>query len=272
MNADRYILFSNTSEASEFISKLDSAMGSSDTWAIPNKHPFDDRAIIPWNDSYLHNFSFLITGLPQMSHKEAIEDGWIFGRIKGPFSHARAKLEEAQLLNEALHNLEKTPSLPIYKSIFFGFLGTTYAIKELIKKSCGKIGKDAEQWYESIFQKLKSDPILFALYELNNANKHSNEFDLSILRSRYVERSVSTLILPNGARMLFSNEGRIGVINEGTSHERVFTIIGNGDFEWDVFLDMPEIGVHDRATDLSDKALQFYQDWVFDARKLFGGE
>ncbi len=242
-----------------------------EVWAEPNIHPFEDRAILPWNDAYLAAYSQLLEGVEQVSLKQARDQGFIFGRLKGPFAHARAKLEEAQLLQEAMSGAASVPNFPVYRTLFFGQLSARYALKEALRQSCRRLGAGAEAWFEAQFQRLKANPLVWAFYQMNNENKHKPE-DLP-LRS-YLQTMGALRISggPQGARIVISNEGIIGIIHQGTGREQVVALAGTADVSWQVILEMPDRGISGPATPLAEQVLWFYEALVFEARKCLRGE
>lgn len=256
--------------ASVFLDRLHTAMQHREVWAEVNVHPFDRRAVIPWNDDYLARYSHLTEGIETVSQEQAEQQGFLFGRLKGPFAHARAKLEEAQLLQEALMDASNLPNFPVYRSIFFGFLSATYALKEALRKSCKRLGNEADTWFEDQFSRLKSDPVVWAFFKLNNANKH--EPDELPLRSYLQMRNMRVSGGPPGVQLVISNEGLIGILNAGTSQERVVSLAGVADVIWQVVINMPIHGISGPATPMTEHVLKFYEQLVFEARRSFGGE
>lgn len=271
MNADRYLAFPSTEIAKSFLEQLHSAMQHREVWAEPNVHPFEDRAVIPWNDAYLARYSHLLEGIDQVSIEQARYQGFIFGRLKGPFAHARAKLEEAQLLQEAMSNAAALPNFPVYRSLFFGQLSAMYALKEALKQSCKRLGVGAEAWFEEQFQCLKAEPLVWAFYQMNNENKHKPE-DLPLRSYLQAMRGVQISGGAQGARIVMSNEGILGIVDEGTRRERVVALAGSADVSWQVVLEMPDLGIGGPATPLAEQVLRFYEALVFEARRRFGGE
>ncbi len=270
MKADRYLLFASAEGANDFLDRLHAAMQYRESWAEPNVHPLDIRAVVPWNDGYLAQYSHLLEGIEQTSLDLARGQGFVFGRLKGPFAHARAKLEEAQLLEEALTSATSLPNFPVYRALFFGFLSATYALKEALRQSCRRLGNEAEAWFEGQFQRLKADPVVWAFYQMNNDNKHQPD-DLP-LRSYLQMHSLRVSGSPKGARVVMSNEGVIGILHEGTARERVAALVGAADVNWQVVLEMPDRGVGGPATPMAGQVLNFYEQLVFEARKTLGGE
>jgi hypothetical protein len=271
MRADRYLAFLSTEIARSFLDRLHSAMQHREVWTEPNVHPFEDRAVIPWNDAYLAQYSHLLESIDQVSLEQARDQGFIFGRLKGPFAHARAKLEEAQLLQEALAGAASLPNFPVYRSLFFGQLSAMYALKEALKQSCKRLGAGAEAWFEEQFQRLKADPLVWAFYQMNNENKHKPE-DLPLRSYLKATRGVRISGCPQGARILMSNEGILGIVHEGTGRERVVALAGSADVSWQVVLEMPDRDIGGPATPLAEQVLRFYEALVFEARRRFGGE
>lgn len=269
MRVDRYLVFPDIASALAFSAALDEAYGGA--WDVPNVHPLDGRALIRWNDAHLAQYADMLLGVTQISPEEAEPEGWLFGRHRGPFAHAKAKLEEAQLLQSALRDLDKIPNFPVYRAMFFGFLGATYALKESLCKTCRALGVDATEWYEIQFGILKSDPVLGAFYKLNNRNKHeSGPLPLRSYLSSLASTSVGAP--PSGARLRISHEGVFVILEEGTPRERVVAVAGHIPADWRVMLEMSEDGVVGQATELSEHVIGFYQQFVFDARRKFGGE
>lgn len=272
MRSDRYLYFSPAANASSFLDLLHKAMQHQDIWAEPNTHPFEDKALVPWNDDYLAKYNYLIESVEQISPEQARSEGFIFGRIKGPFAHARAKLEEAQLLQEALTSTTPLPNFSVYRALFFGFLSSTYALKEALRKSCKRLGSKAESWFEEQFQRLKANSLVWAFYQMNNDNKHGPD-DLPL---RSYLRQLEPLQITGGptgkVRVVMSNEGIFGVQNEGTDRERVVNLVGSMNGIWEVMIEMPEHNIVGSATQLSKEVLRFYEILVFDARKIFGNE
>lgn len=270
MQINKYLTFASAEEASLFLGRLHAAMQYREIWAEPNIHPFEGRAIVPWNDGYLAQYSHLLEGVEPISLEQAREQGFTFGRLKGPFSHARAKLEEAQLLHEALTSATTLPNFPAYRALFFGFLSATYALKEALRQSCKRLGSETEGWFEEQFQRLKADPLVWAFYQMNNDNKHQPD-DLP-LRSYLETRALQVFGGHKGARVVMSNEGILGIVHEGTYRERVVTMAGSADLSWRVVLEMPDRGISGSATALAEQVLRFYEALVFEARRIYGGE
>jgi hypothetical protein len=270
MNIDRYLVFSSAEGAKAFLDQLHAAMQQREVWADPAFHPFEQWAVVPWNDIYLAQYRHLLEGVEQIAPEEARKQGFIFGRLKGPFAHARAKLEEAQLLHEALVTATPLPNLPVYRALFFGLLSATYALKEALRQSCKRLGGEAEVWFEERFQGMKAEPLVWAFYQMNNENKH--ELNDLPLHGNLQMQSLRVSGGPQGTRVVMSNEGILGIIHEGTSRERVIALAGSADIKWQVALEMPDCGIGGPATPLAGQVLRFYEALVCEARLTFGRE
>lgn len=271
INIDRHLLFASKAPAEQFLDKLHTAMQHTEVWAEVNVHPFEKLAIVPWSDGYLAQYKHLIEDVEQISRAQAEQQGFLFGRLKGPFAHARAKLEEAQLLQEALTEVSPLPNFPVYRALFFGFLSATYALKEALRKSCKRLGNDAEDWFEIQFKQLKDDPLVWAFFQLNNQNKH--EPDSLPLRSQLLRMGALQISGgPPGVQVCMSSEGIIGIVHEGTSRERVVSLAGVADVSWEVVIDMPDYGISGPSTPMTEHVLKFYEQLVFEARRTMGAE
>ena len=270
MNIDRYLVFSSTAAASNFLDQLQAAMRHREVWGSVNEHPFDKRAIVPWSDHYLAQYGHLIEDIEQISQEQAEQQGFLFGRLKGPFAHARAKLEEAQLLQQALEHASLIPNFPVYRALFIGFLSATFALKEALRKSCKILGGDAEDWFENQFQLLKEDPVVWAFFQLNNTIKHSH--DELPLRSSLQMHSLRTTSGPPSLQLVTSDEGVIGILDANTSKERVISLANVADVSWQVNINMPNCGISGPLKPMTEHVLRFYELLVFEARRTFGVE
>lgn len=270
MNIDKYLVFASEKEARQFLDRLGAAMHYKEVWVDFNVHPFEERTLVPWSDAYLSQYGHLLKGIEQISLSQAREQGFIFGRHKGPFSQARSKLEEAQLLQEALIEASSLPNFPVYRALFFGLINATYALEEAVRNSCKRLGGKAETWFESQFLRLKDDPVIWTFYQMHNEIKHHP--DNLPLHSFLQMRSSQVTGCPQDAKIVMSSEGVIGILDEGTSREKVTSLAGVTDVDWQVIVDMPNHGVSGPATQLAIQVLHFYEQLVYAARKTFGGE
>lgn len=260
-------MFPTTESAQALLNELHLAMQYRDTWDHPNPHPFDDRALVSWNDQHLEQYTHLVQGIPNLSREEAIAQGWTFGWMRGAFVHARQKLQEAQLLQEALENFSEYPNFPVYRALFFGFLSATYAIKEATRRTCDRFGPNANAWFEEKFQEIKSTPLLWCFYQLNNSNKHSPE---SIPLKSDMPRMYSVPFGgPPGTTVITSNDGVFAIANAGTPRERIHSISEYPEVHWYINLEAHEYGIISPATPLTSQVLNWYEDLVFEARTRF---
>ncbi len=77
---------------------------------------------------------------------------------------------------------------------------------------------------------------------------------------------------PPGVQLLISNEGIIGLLHAGTARERVVSLAGVADIDWQVIIDMPNCGICGAATPMTEQVLKFYEQLVFEARRSHGRE
>lgn len=268
MKIHRYILFKNEHHARHLIDKVDQARGS-DHWAEPNINPFDGRALVPWNNDYLAGQAYLIDGLATISFDEAQDQGWAFGYFTGRFSKARVKLEEAQHIRLTLDAFDHNPNYPAYRALFFGLLSSLYGTKEALRESCKRIGKGALPWWDSKFEEIKADTLLWLLYELNNSDKHS--ISSPFLRPCMNLKGYKGAVPPG---LIMSGEGVFVAVDKGTARERRIFFDG-ADAAFEVYLDIATLS--HKGKDISgtplksllDMAICHYEDLVFEARSIF---
>lgn len=268
MKIHRYILLSNENDARALIGQIDQAHGS-DHWADPNVNPFDGRALVPWNDQYLADQSSLIHGMETLTFDEAQDQGWSFGYFAGRFAKARVKLEEAQHIRFTLDAFDRNPNYAAYRALFFGLLSSLYGVKEALRQSTKKLGKEAQSWWDGKFEEIKADPMLWLFYDLNNSDKHS--ISSPFLRPRM---NLYGYKGPAPSGLIISGEGVFVAVDKGTPRERrVFFDGAEATFE--VYLDVPAL-IH-KGQDVSgvglkgqlDMAISHYEDLVFEARRTF---
>lgn len=268
MKIDRYLVLPSESDARALIERVDQARGE-DHWSEPNINPFDGRAIVPWNDEYLADQAYLIDGLEALYFDEAQDQGWAFGFFTGRFAKARAKLEEAQHIRVSLDAFDRNPNYPAYRALFFGLLSSLYGVKEALRKSCNKISDGASVWWDAKFEEIRTDPLLWLFYDLNNSDKHS--ISSPLLRPKmnlYGYRG------PAPPGLIISGEGVFVSVNRGTARERRVFFEGV-DATFEVYLDVP--GLVHKGQEVSsiglkrqlDLAITHYEELVFEARRSF---
>jgi len=268
MKIHRYILLLNESEGRALIDRIDHARGS-DHWAEPNINPFDGRALVPWNDEYLADQLPLIYGLDVVTFDEAQDQGWAFGHFVGRFAKARVKLEEAQHIRVTLDAFDRNPNYPAYRALFFGLLSSLYGVKEALRQSSKKLGKETQCWWETKFEEIKADPLLGLFYDLNNSDKHS--ISSPFLRPRMKLYGYKGTAPPG---LVISGEGVFVAVDRGTARERRVFFDGV-DAAFEVYLDVPALS--HKGQDVSgvglkaqlDMAISYYEDMVFEARRTF---
>jgi len=268
MKIHRYILLSNESEGRALIDRIDQARGA-DHWAEPNINPFDGRTLVPWNDEYLAEQSALIDGMETLTFDDAQDQGWAFGYFTGRFAKARVKLEEAQHIRVTLDAFDRNPNYAAYRALFFGLLSSLYGVKEALRQSSKKLGKEALAWWDAKFEEIKADPLLSLFYDLNNSDKHS--ISSPFLRPRM---NLYGYKGPAPPGLIVSGEGVFIAVNIGTARERRVFFDG-ADAAFEVYLDVPTLShkgqdVSDAGLKaLLDMAIAHYEELVFEARRTF---
>lgn len=269
MKINRYIILDNKLEGNALIDRIDQARGS-DHWAEQIINPFDGRTLVPWNDDYLIQQVHLIEGMTTITFDEAQDQGWSFGYFNGRFAKASIKLEEAQHIRVSLDGFDCNPNYPAYRALFFGLLSSLYGVKEALRQSSKKIGKEAVSWWDIKFKEIKADPLLCFFYDLNNSDKHS--ISSPFLQPKMKLYSYKGTAPPG---LIMSGEGVFVAVDKGTARERrVFFDGVNAAFE--VYLDVPVL--YHKGQEVSGKALKaqldmaisYYEDLVFEARNMFG--
>lgn len=109
-----YRLFSSIKAAREAIVRIDNALnlvGTGQTWGEPVEHPYCDKALIRCRPEMLNEEALAVfDGTEEVDLEEAARRDFYIGPFPGRFGKARAKLEEAQLLFDALCTQRTSPS------------------------------------------------------------------------------------------------------------------------------------------------------------------
>ena len=268
MKIHRYILLSSENEGRALIERIDQAR-ETDHWAEPNINPFDARALVPWNDDYLAEQSGLIDGMETLTFDEAQDQGWAFGYFTGRFVKARVKLEEAQHIRVTLDAFDRNPNYAAYRALFFGLLSSLYGVKEALRQSCKKLGKETLTWWDAKFEEIKADPLLWLFYNMNNSDKHS--ISSPFLRPRM---NLYGYKGPAPPGLIISGEGVFVAVDKGTARERRVFFDG-AEAAFEVYLDVSALS--HKGQDVSgiglkaqlDIVIAHYEDLVFEARQTF---
>ena len=265
MKKDRYVLFDDINAATDFVAELDAARGATDIWDIPTEHPFDERALVCWCDDYLKAHAAMLVGRHTITPEAARSQGWHFHPIfKGSFAKARLKVEEAQFVLDGLKLIQTQPNFPAYSALFYSFLSSLYSVKEALRKTCERLGREEKQWWDGQFQKIQDDPILSYFYKLNNNQKHG--VNCSPLQ---VSAKMFGAALPAfPGQVIISAEGAFGIAHAGTARERRIPL-ADLNSQMTVQLLADDGSVLGNAVSLSEGVLRFYEDMTFDARQQF---
>ena len=276
---DRYILFQNKAEAEDFIRELDQIL--MEHWGDPIVHPFNGKAIVPWNDEYLKKASYLLRGKKKISPEQVTEQGWYFGYHQGFFAKATTKLEDATFAREALDNFDNYPNYPAYRATFYGVLVSLFAVKEAlweatkrineeaIKSGIDSINTKANEWWSSKFQEIDNDQLLKLFIDLHNQDKHN-------LKIKHLRPKMNLYSYKgNGpAPDIISGEGIFSIVNRGTKDERRVFYSG-AITEFFCYLDISPL-IH-KGQDVSklplkqqiDLVLDHYRSLIWEAKNIF---
>lgn len=265
MKKDRYVIFQNEKDASEFILEIDHALG--EHWDNANIHSFNKKAIVAWNDEYLRKAEHLLTGKKTITRNQAEEQGWNFGYHKGAFAKASTKLEDAMFARDSLDMFDRYPNFPAYRAIFFGIISALYGVKEGLRYACEAIGGEAPKWWSHKFKEIQGDPLLKIFYDLHNSDKH----DLQI---KYLQPNMRLYSYSGPPPHVFSGEGVFSIINPGTKDERrVFHDGAVAEFECFLAIDnlkhKNDIVNHLPLKQQIDLVIQHYKELVWEARNQF---
>lgn len=266
MKRDFYVLFSSIEEATAFSTQIAKRLPQlGPVWDEPRLHPTENRALIAWNETVLAPVADLLEGRQKVSEREAVAQGWIFhAYFRGTFAAARAKLEDAQLIADAMRDMADAGNFAAWRALFSGFLASLYALKNSLWKTSDRLGSQQSFWWSEKFKDIKSDPIVSALYNLNNSIKHEPRVVSPIESARIFQFANNEI----GASPLLSREGAHRIVGRGTARERRIPTAG-AQIQVQLVLHDEKGNLLGDANHVLERALRFYEDLVFEARVLF---
>ncbi|TCB47050.1 hypothetical protein E0H80_16425 [Acinetobacter sp. ANC 4779] len=279
MKKDRYILFQNKTEAEDFIRELDQIL--IEHWGDAIVHPFNGKAIVPWNDEHLKKVSYLLHGKKKISPEQATEQGWYFGYHQGFFAKATTKLEDATFAREALDKFDTYPNYPAYRATFYGVLVSLFGVKEALweatkrindealKNGTDSINTKANEWWSNKFEEISKDQLLNLFIELHNQDKHN-------LKIKHLRPQMRLYGYKGDgpAPDIISGEGVFSIVNRGTKDERRIFYSG-AITEFFCYLDIsPLIHKGEDVSKLSlkqqmDLVIEYYRDLIWEAKSTF---
>lgn len=273
-----YRFFKSIQAAREAIEKIDLAMnymGTGQTWGAPIEHPYRDEALVRYRPEMLNpQAQVAFEGTEEIDLQEAAKCEFYIGPFPGRFGKSRAKLEEAQLLFDALLRQRERPNQPIVRALFFGFLSTLYALRESLKKVCMAKGDPLRSWWKQRQVELnKSGDLLQYLLFVVNRDKHNASgyihYEAKVFKVHYKQHEV-----PAGtAEVRQSAEGLLAYVHPGTPK---FRRIPFGTVEGQFTVQLvgtpgTHLGKPVARSDLfaaSAMALEYFEQAVFDAENL----
>ncbi len=216
-----YRLFSSIQAAWQAIEQVDHAhnyAGTGQTWGVPVEHPYKDEALVRYRPEMLNaDAQTAFAGTQEIDLEEAARREYYIGPFPGRFGKSRAKLEEAQILFDALLEERSRPHQPVVRALFFAFLSTLYALRESMKKVSMAKGEPLRSWWKERQAELdKSGELLQYLLFVVNRDKHNAsgylQYQSRIYRSYYKSAEVP----PGTASIRESSEGQLAYVYPDT--------------------------------------------------------
>ena len=271
-------LFKSIQAAREAIANIDVAMkypGTGQTWGVPVEHPYKDEALVRYRPEMLTPEALTtFDGTEEIDLADAAKREFYIGPFPGRFGKSRAKLEEAQLLFDALLQQHSRPSQPVVRALFFGFLSTLYALRESLKKVCMAKGDPLRAWWKQRQVELDKDgELLQYLLFVVNRDKHNASgyihYEARLTKVHYSKNEV-----PSGtAEVRQSAEGLLAYVNPGTPKFRRIPF-GTAEGQFTVSLvgaPASHLGNPVAGSDLfvaSSAALEYFEQAVYEAERL----
>lgn len=273
-----YRLFPTMADAWNAVEKINQALnyeGTAETWGEPIEHPYGHEALIRFRPEFLNERALTVfAGTEEIDLIEATRRDFYIGPFPGRFGKARAKLEEAQFLHDDLSRHRLIPAAPLVRALFFAFLSTLYALKEVLKKTSMFKDNEVRAWWKLRQAELeRKGEILQYLIFIVNRDKHNASSYISISAHIY-NTQILNGELPNGtAEIRQSAEGMLAYTYPNTSKFRRIPV-GTIDSRYSVTLigaPHEHLGRAVNGSDLFEAAqiaLEYFEQLVFDAEQL----
>lgn len=273
-----YRLFKSIPAAREAIAKIDLSMnytGTGQTWGAAIEHPYRNEALVRYRPEMLNAEALVaFDGTEEINLQEAAKREFYIGPFPDRFGKSRAKLEEAQLLFDALLQQSSRPNQPVVRALFFAFLSTLYALRESLKKVCMAKGEPLRSWWKQRQVELnKNGELLPYLLFVVNRDKHNASGYIhhvaKVFKVHYQEHEVP----PGTAEVRQSAEGLLAYVNPGTPKFRRVPF-GTVEAQFTVQLvgaPCLHLGKPIAGADLfvaSAAALEYFEEAVFQAENL----
>lgn len=277
-----YRLFPTIRSAWEAIAQIDRALnysGTGQTWGKPIEHPYNDAALIRYRPEMLNEEALAaFHGAEEIDLEDAARREFYIGPFPGRFGKARAKLEEAQLLFDALSSQNSRPSAPVVRALFFAFLSTLYALRETLKKVSMARDNSLKPWWRLRQAELeKKGELLQYLLFVVNRDKH-NASNYIGYRAHIYGTNIEASQIPAGtAEIRESAEGLLAYVHPNTPKFRRIPV---GAVNAEYFISLigapnQHLGHTVNGGDLFEAAsvaLEYFEKTVFDAEVLEAAE
>lgn len=277
-----YRIFPTIESAWEAIAQIDRALnfsGTGQTWGEPIEHPYKDAALVRYRPEMLNEMALAaFHGTEEIDLEDAARRDFYIGPFPGRFGKVRAKLEEAQLLFDALSSQRSRPIVPVVRALFFSFLSTLYALREILTQVSMARDNSLKPWWRLRHAELKKNgELLQYLLFIANRDKH-NASNYIGHRANIYETHIKPSQIPAGtATIRQSAEGLLAYVYPNTPKFRRIPIDGVNAEYFISLIGAPKkhlgnIVNGDDLFEAASVALEYFEKAVFDAEALEAAE
>lgn len=273
-----YCLFPTISAAWDAIQRIDQALnyeGTGQTWGVPIEHPYSQGALIRYRPEFLNDQALAVfKDVQEIDLAEAARRDFYIGPFPGRFGKARAKLEEAQFLYDALAANRQIPAAPLVRALFFAFLSTLYALRESLKKTSMFKDNSVRTWWLARQAELeKRGELLQYLLLVVNRDKHNASCYINYNAHIYNSHIHPDEVPAGTAQIRLSAEGMLAYVLPNTPKFRRIPVGAMKARYFVTLVDAPAIHLGEpvNGSDLfnaSQIALEYFEQTVFDAEQL----
>ncbi len=221
-------------EARIALAKINECLGGGN-YTDPIPHPTKNDVLLKFVPEDLSECQDILVKYPTLTADQVGVEGWYIGYFSGRFGKSRAKLEEAQLLYEALADPPVKDNRPVFRALFFAYLSTLYSLQESIQKVCEGRKGTLEEWWQLRSKELKAkNELLFCFNKIGNRDKHNHE-NFFRYPAKVYGINISTNLPPGWPsgqyRVIMSGEGNFALFDEGKkTFRRIPLGLGQGQY------------------------------------------